>query len=334
VTGVNDSAAISPHQAREFRSFVNAGKTVLVTTHVAPDGDAAASLLAAARIVELSGGHPVCLLDGEIPPHLSFLPGTETIAGVGESDLCGTYDTVLVVDSANLERIGEVQTRFNAGARIINIDHHADNTRFGHLNIVTSAASSTAEILFDLCIALRLRIGARLATLLYTGILTDTGGFRHTNTTAHTFSTAGRPAAYGADPNAVAEAVYAGNSPVGLKLLGQALTSLELSPDGRIAAMMIAPPDGWEEMEDLAEYPLRVRGVQAAALLRVLSGAVRVSLRGKGSVNVSKVAHRFGGGGHPKAAGFTARGDPETIRCQVFELLQGEIERHAPTADH
>ncbi len=332
--GENDPAAITPQQAREFQSLVRgAGKAVLVTTHLAPDGDAAASLLAAAVVVERCGGNPVCLLDGDVPPHLDFLPGADAVRKTGRDDGADRFDTVLVVDAANLERIGEVKTRISADARIVNLDHHADNTRFGHLNIVRPEASSTAEILFDLCEALRLPLSTPLATLLYTGILTDTGGFRHTNTTAHTFYAAGKLAESGADPNAVAEAVYAGNSPAGIKLLGEALSSLELSPDGRLAAMTITPPDGWEETEDLAEYPLRVRGVQAAALLRVLDGAVRVSLRARGSVNVSEVAHRFGGGGHPKAAGFTAAGDPETIRRRVFELLQGEIERHAPTAD-
>jgi phosphoesterase RecJ-like protein len=242
------------------------------------------------------------------------------------------YDRVLMVDAATYPRVGEVASLVAADALIVNVDHHDDNTNFGKINIVRPKAASTTEILFDFCEALDLLISADLATQLYTGLMTDTGGFRYSNTSVHSFETAARLVELGAEPNVIAEAVYASNSPAGMKLLSAALGSLELASQGRIATMTIEPEDGWEEAEDLADYPLKVRGVRASALFRLKNGTVRVSLRGRGHINVSEIARRFGGGGHLKAAGFTIQGDLEEIRAQVIELLRREVEHRIPHA--
>jgi phosphoesterase RecJ-like protein len=110
-----------------------------------------------------------------------------------------------------------------------------------------------------------------------------------------------------------------------MKLLGEALSSLELNADGKVATMIVHQSNAAEELEDLAEYALTVEGVQAGALLRIQNGTIRVSLRGRGAVVVADIARRFGGGGHAKAAGFTHEGDPEDLRLRVVEALSQEV---------
>ncbi len=323
-------------EAEEFARLVGKGQTVLVTTHVSPDGDAVASTLAAAEIVKLIGGRPVCGLEAAVPRRFGFLPGASEILqpeALPDPD----YLAVLIVDCGNLARIGKNTTqRLAAEADVVNIDHHADNQFFGKLNLVQPLASSTTEILFDLIQALKLPLAAPLATLLYAGLLTDTGGFRHTNTTAQTFSKAASLAAAGSDPAKISADIYSANSLASVKLLGQALQSLELFADGRVAMMTIPDLPEVEEPENLADSGLGVQGVELTALFRLGAGTCRVSLRARGDYDVAKIARTFGGGGHPKAAGFTYSGSAEAIRARVLEALREEMEdstaRYSPSS--
>ena len=321
---VRPKSAAFTAQAKEFALRLHKKGHLLVSTHTSPDGDAVASLLAAAHLSGALGCDPHCFLDGGVPRRYRFLPGSDGIESktTEENDL---WDLALIVDSGSLARIGQVAAKLSPQALIINVDHHADNKQFGQLNIVYSEAASTTEILFDLAQVLNLPISEDLATLLYTGLLTDTGGFRHSNTTERAFSMAAQLLRHGVKPAEVAQAVYASNSPRGMKLLGEALSSLELNADGKVATMIVHQSNAAEELEDLAEYALTVEGVQAGALLRIQNGTIRVSLRGRGAVVVADIARRFGGGGHAKAAGFTHEGDPEDLRLRVVEALSQEV---------
>ena len=313
-------------QAAEFAAKLGDQKRVLVTTHISPDGDAVASMLSASEILRQLASEAICCLPDRVPRRYDFLPGADYIietADLNDKD----WDRILVVDSGNLSRIGDLANRISPETPLVNVDHHADNSRFGDLNVVYPEAASTTEILFDLIQTLHLSIPDNLATLIYAGLFTDTGGFRFSNTTERTFSIAARMVRHGANPNDIAEAVYASNSPTSMRLLGKALSSLELTEDGCLATMTVEQDNSAEEMEDLADYGLAIKGVRAAALFRLEGESVRVSLRGRGAVNVSRVARRFGGGGHAKAAGFTVKGNYDKLRSQVIAALNEEIGR-------
>lgn len=319
-------------KAIEFKALAGADQRipagplrVLVTTHTSPDGDAIASLLTASEIIRLMGGEAISVLDSEVPERFRFLPGSNQIVRP-ESLAPKIWDCVAVVDAGNLDRIGQVSERISPDTTVINVDHHPDNLHFGKLNIVYAQASSTTELLFDLVQALELPVTAQLSTLLYTGLMTDTGGFRFSNTTEGAFSLAARLTKCGANPCDIAQAVFSDNSLPSLKLLGEALDSLELTDDGRVASMTVEYDEKREEMEELADYALAVKGVQAAALFRVGKEVSRISLRGRGSADVGRIARRFGGGGHKNAAGFTYRNHQSEIQNQIINALREEIE--------
>ncbi len=318
--------------AARFRSVLSIPgqkQPAIITSHASPDGDAVASILAASEILRMLGVEPVCVIEGGVPPRFQFMEDAEKINS--SDSLKGTqYKQALVVDSANKARIGNVNRLFTDDAFIINIDHHADNSLFGSLNIVYPEAASTTEILYDLSAALDLDIDKTMAEYLYTGLLTDTGRFRFSNTTARTFDIASALVSSGAQPNEISKHIYSSNSIKAMRLIGEALSSLEIYADNRVAVMTIHPPSDSEEPEELAEYTLKIKDVRATALFRIIDGTTRVSLRGRGDYNVAQIARKFGGGGHPKAAGFTSDEKPDVIRKQVIEALIQEVEKDSP----
>ncbi|RJP81219.1 MAG: bifunctional oligoribonuclease/PAP phosphatase NrnA [Candidatus Zixiibacteriota bacterium] len=312
-------------QAADFDALLGGGREILVTTHVSPDGDAVASLLAAAEILRLLGSRPTCGLDGGVPLRFRFLPGSERVKKPAE--LQGrTWDGVLVLDCGSLTRIGKIADLVPPEALLVSVDHHIDNTRFAQLNILYPDASSTTELLFDLAVELDLPLSPSLAQALYTGLLTDTGGFRFSNTSDKTFTVAARLAALGVRPEVAAEAVFCTNSVDSVRLLGQALISLELSAGGRVASMVIPDQSAYEELEEVADFAMSIRGVQVTVLFRVGPGYCRGSLRARGDHDVAHIARKYGGGGHQKAAGFTYYGLLEAIRAEVLEALAEEVE--------
>ncbi len=312
-------------QAVEFAALLGGEKSVLVGSHKSPDGDALCSLLAAARILTILSSRPVCVVDGQIPERFNFLPGADQIRSLAQLT-SWNFDAVLTVDCGSLSRLGALADRIGSEPLLVNIDHHPDNSLFGRLNIIFPEASSTAELLYDIILALNVPLDVDLATILYTGLMTDTGGFRYSNTSSTAFAMAARLVQAGADPAILAQAIYSNNSLHGIKLLGEAAHSLDLSAGGRVASMTVQQPEASEELEEITDFALTIKGVRALALFRLAGNTVRCSLRARGSHDVARIARKYGGGGHQKAAGFTWDGSLEEIRIRVLADLREEVE--------
>jgi phosphoesterase RecJ-like protein len=193
----------------------------------------------------------------------------------------------------------------------VNVDHHPDNRRYGHVNWVEPAAAATGEMVYALLAALPADITPDIATNLFTAVHTDTGSFRYSNVTPATFAIASALTRAGAAPAVVSNALYERRPAESLRHLGRALSLVQVSDDGRIAWLALPDgtvPESFIESEELVNYPRSLASVRVACFLREVRGGVKVSLRAKGDVNVQAVAARFGGGGHHAAAGFTMRG--------------------------
>jgi phosphoesterase RecJ-like protein len=186
------------------------------------------------------------------------------------------------------------------------------------VNWIDVTAAATGEMVYELLTALRVPLTPAIATHLYTAIHTDTGSFRYSNVTARTFTIAAALVAAGARPELVSESLYERRAPDALHWLGEALARVEVSEDGRVGWLALSAdsiPERIVESEELVNYPRSVASVRVACLLRELNGTVKVSLRGKGDVDVQKIAAQFGGGGHVNAAGCTVPGPlPEATR--------------------
>ena len=310
---------------REVLDAVQRGRRVLLFAHVYPDGDVLGSQLglglalrAGGRAVTFACAHPV-------PDPFHFLPGATGV----EQWKAGRngFDLIVALDCPDPGRLGGLlEGARGPDARVLNIDHHGDNRRYGDVNWVDTRAAATGEMVYDLVEAAALPLTADVAVNLYTAIVTDTGSFRYSNTTPKTFRVAARLVEAGVDPAHVATTVYETRQPGGLRLLGQVLQEIETDADGTVAWLVIdrergSSPD-LPEAEEFVNYPRSVRTAKVAVLFRELPDAVKVSLRAKGEVDVARLAARLGGGGHPNAAGLILPGSLAAAKAVVLGAVR------------
>jgi bifunctional oligoribonuclease and PAP phosphatase NrnA len=290
----------------------------LMLGHVHPDADVLGTLLALGLALEARGWSVVYGGPHPAPSLLGFLPGVERYRPFTELE--GQFDLVVLTDCPNPQRTeGLIDQAKRAGKVVVNIDHHPDNRRYGHVNWVDITAAATGEMVYELLTALRVPLTPAIATNLFTAIHTDTGSFRYSNVTTRTFTTAAALVAAGARPELVSQSLYEQRAPDALHWLGEALARVEVSEDGQMAWLALpadSVPERIVESEELVNYPRSVASVRVACLLRERDGTVKVSLRGKGEVDVQRIAAQFGGGGHVNAAGCTVPGPlPEAKRA-------------------
>jgi phosphoesterase RecJ-like protein len=311
-------------------------RNVFIASHENPDGDAIGSLLAMGLALSALGKRTILYNVSQIPAVYRFLPSVATITRtITRAD---DFDTAIILDCGDLNRIGKESGQVSLIPLIINIDHHVTNTRFGQLQYIDTTACATAEIIFDLIKKMGLSITKDMATALYTGILTDTGSFRFSNTNRNSFAICEELAGYGVDPYAVAQYVYGTYSLGRIKLLNLALDSIEISKNGRLSimtltqAMLTETGTHTEDADGLINYARRIEDVKVAALIHELATDGRptslgrksyhVSLRSDGSVDVAKIAATFGGGGHSSASGFSIESSLRELKAKIMRLAE------------
>lgn len=299
------------------REILKDAGSILLLSHEKPDGDAIASILAMRRILShISDANVVPVCVDEVPKAFKFLPDAESI----KSDfLGGDVQAVVILDCGDLKRTGfadRLTSMFERGVPIINVDHHPKNDlhRMASVNLIDTNMASTTEILYQLAIILKVPIDASLATLLFTGLYTDTGSFQHAITTSQVLQIASTLLSRGARLKEVRQNL-ANSKPVPmLKLWGIALSRVRIHQNGLVASVITADDmrrSGGTE-DDLAGIVSLLESVhncRVALLVSESDGHIRGSLRSNNSrVNVAKIARVMGGGGHPKAAGFSIEG--------------------------
>lgn len=300
----------------------------LMLGHVHPDADVLGTLLALGEALERRGWSVVAGGPHPAPAALDFLPGVDRYQVL--KTLEGRFDVVVLTDCPNPDRTeGLLDAARRVAGAIVNIDHHPDNRRYGTVNWIDVGAAATGEMLYRLLVALGVPVTPSIALNLFTAIHTDTGSFRYSNVTPETFRIAAVLTEAGADPAAVSSALYERRAPDALRWLGDSLSRVRVSDDGRIAWLALPAgvvPERFIEAEELVNYPRSIGSVKVGCLLRELGGGrVKVSLRGKGDVDVNRVAARFGGGGHANAAGCTIQGSLEGVTEQVLDAVRAAI---------
>ncbi len=319
--------AIPPN---EIISILSEAEKVLVVTHIFPDGDALGSQLALGDSLDAMGKE-VFLYSEEKVSHLyDFLPG----CGKLQSSLPdpAKYDCVVAVDCADQKRLGTEAEKLLTAKKVIMIDHHAGHKPFGDNQWIDPERASTGEMVYDLIVELGADISVDAAYCLYTAVVSDTGSFMYSSTTADTFRVASELISLGVRPSEVAGKLFENFTVNRLQLLQLVLGSLEMHSGGRIAIISATremfsrsgavPAD----TENFINYPRAVASVQVAAFIKeTRDGVVSVSLRSKdGACDVAEVAAGYGGGGHTNAAGYKIR-DKESLA--VREDLLKKLEK-------
>lgn len=310
------------------------GNRFVLTSHVNPDGDAIGSAIGLARLLRQMGKGATLWNHDPVPQVYRVLPGTDRVHVGSETPPAGFpehFDAFIVLECPGPERTG--LEGWLGRLPILNIDHHLGNAQYGVVNWVDTAAPAVGEMIFRLAKALKLDLDPETANALYLTLVTDTGGFRFSNTTPETFEAAAALLRIGASPPRVAQWLYESQPLSALRLLGEMLPSLELHDGGRIATAWLTremaeragamPGDS----EGLIDYPRSIAGVEAVALFRQLEGErFKVSLRSRGAVDVEKIARLFGGGGHHNAAGFSRETNRETLVRETLEQLEDALD--------
>jgi bifunctional oligoribonuclease and PAP phosphatase NrnA len=282
-----------------------------ITTHVRPDGDGIGSSLGLCWLLRSLGKHAEVIVRDDIPVAYLNLPGSTEIRKV--SELADIYDAVFVIECSDIDRPGirGLENQFT-----VNIDHHATSAHFGSINWIDATASAVGEMIYNLCKAIGGRITKEIAECLYMALVTDTGSFHFPNTTDRTLKVASELVKAGVKPAQISETVYNSYPWSRIELLRRVLATVMRDETGRVAWMRqtleMARDSGAVDGDNngFVNIPLAAREVEAVAYMREsLPNTYRVSLRSKDGIDVSRVAEKFGGGGHKNAAGCRVEGN-------------------------
>ncbi len=305
---------------------VEKAKTIAISGHVRPDGDAIGSSMGLYYyICDNYTGKTVDVYLEEVPD--SFAHIRDDVAMTVKSD---KYDLFVILDCGDVERLGDVKSVIDRSDFVLNIDHHITNTLFGNENIVDANASSTCQILFTLMEEEKIKKLTAMA--LYTGIIHDTGVFKHSNTTYQTMSIAGKLMGKGIAFGEIIDSSFYNKTYKQLKIMGYCVTNSQLELDGLVIYSVMRAKD----MEDFEAKPsdldgvideLRTtEGVEVAILISERApGEFKVSMRSNQVVNVASIGKYYGGGGHIKASGCTIKGEPDYVIKEIVDRIREQL---------
>lgn len=311
------------HVIRERHHFV-------VTSHARPDGDAIGSALATMHLLEAMGKRVDVVFSDPIPAIYQLLDGVDRIQHALPSI---TPDALVLLECDCFDRTGFARAEWErmGSCYTINIDHHLSGRECGDFNWIVPRACAVGSLIYQIAVESGITISPSMATCLYTAVLTDTGAFTYACTDASTFALAEHLVELGVDASAVARAIYYSNPASKVHLLGSALRNLRI--EGPLAWAWITLEDMTEagaiveDSEGIINYLIGIAGVEAAVFLRELPGhsGVRLSLRSKDSIDVSRVAEEFGGGGHRNASGCTIAGEMSHATGLIVDHLRAQL---------
>lgn len=316
------------HPRDEIVRTLKAAKNILVATHIHPDGDALGSQIAMGNILRSLGKNVFLYGEDQVSHLYRFLPGSGQIESLLPA-LSG-FDCAIALDCGDSNRLGAAMDALLTVQPFLVVDHHAGHQEFGNLRWIAPDRASTGEMVFDLAEALGAELSFESAYCLYAAIVSDTGSFKYSSTTADTFRIAGELLRKGVKPAEVCGKLFDNFTVKRLNLMRLVLDSLQLYAEDRLA-IIAAPREVFvktgttqADTETFINYPRSLDTVKIAAFLKETEkGLVSVSLRSKGTAyDVAQVAATFGGGGHRNAAGFKL---PDTTIGEVQERLLVEL---------
>lgn len=313
-------------QFDRIKSLIQEHNRFLITTHIHPDGDSMASVLLFASILEYFRKSYQILLDDDLPKKFDFLPGIDRIQKMNPQGVYDKPDVAVILDLASLDRLGAVQRLIPPPSRIIQIDHHPNDQSLGQISVLDDRESSTTELVYLLFLFCGVPITQDLATVVYTGIVCDTGRFLFPNTTHQSLQICSEMIKHGASPEMIAKRLYFRSSQNTLRALAKALSTVEFHDNGRISCMHLNKDEFNHnekiDTEGFIDSLLAVDGTEVEVfMLKLKPRLYKVSFRSKEKVDVNEVARFFGGGGHSRASGCQIEGTVEEVKEKILHEL-------------
>jgi len=321
---------------RKAVELINKSSNILITTHTRPDGDACGCIVAISDVLAALGKKGKALLLSPMPEWYEFLfiekvpvLGEDVVLGQLTEGRFGEFDLIIIVDTNSYSQLPKFdQYLKQADKPILIFDHHVTADGLGDVELVDSDAAATALIIFDLLKYAKWPVTEKIAEALFVAVATDTGWFQFSNTDSRVYRCCAELIDAGAKPTEIYHSLYQNFSHPRFKLMVAMLNTLQLHLDGRFATQHILQRDfqktgaTHKDTENLINECQQISTVEAAALfVELKDGRIRCSLRSKGGVDVSKIAARFGGGGHKMAAGTFLPGPLENAK----QLIMAEM---------
>jgi bifunctional oligoribonuclease and PAP phosphatase NrnA len=314
----------------EIIDKIKSANKIGITFHSSPDGDSLGSSLALLIGLRKLNKEVYIISKEIIPKSFQFLPCSGEIDG---QTIEPTKDTecVIVLDCGDFKRINANLLMQNKKYELINIDHHLSNDLYGDLNFVDISASAVAEIVYEVLKLLHVEVDKEISTCLYTSLLTDTGSFRHSNTTAVTHNIAGELINTGIEFSNIHRLLFENKKFKKIKFYGEVINNMTTELNGRVCIMYI-PKSILEKYESVSEdtsdvitFGDSIDTVEVTILIKEADNGVKVSLRSKSLVDVSKIAEVFDGGGHIRASGFFTEGNFSDTKIKLLEIIEKEL---------
>ena len=331
----------------DVKALLSSPKKVAIVTHFKPDADALGSSLGLAGFLKKKGHRVDVITPSDYPAFLSWMPGSETVVALSKKSkeselksaaLLAEAEIIFCLDFSSLSRINELGEMVKSAAAVkVMIDHHLEPEHFADYEKWDIQDASTAQLVYDFIVSLgeKQLIDASLANCLYAGLMTDTGGFRHNNTTSREFKVAEELTLLGANPSEVARLVYDVNSLGRLRLTGYVLNhKLTVLPEFRTAYMTLSQDELRKfdvqtgDTEGLVNYGLSLKDVQLSVLMYDRGEEIKISFRSLGTFSVNDLARaHFEGGGHRNASGGSSKLSLDQTLEKFLKVLQAYKEK-------
>lgn len=302
---------------------------IAVFVHENPDGDAIGSIVAFSTALKNIGKKVDVFIENK-PEYLSFII-EDSIKLYSELDFDKKYDVCVALDCGDKERMGDAVKVFDNAEFTIELDHHKTNDNYAGLSYVDAVASATGEIVYELLKIMKIEITESIAQALYIAIISDTGMFKHKNTTSKTFEIVSKLVDCGIDISTITHKLFYENSFDRTKCLGDVLNTLDLYLDGKVGILYLTSEMMQRyglketELDGFVEYARNIKGVEIGIFIKQKNETeYKVSLRANSDADMSKIAEKFNGGGHKGAAGcrFENKTIEEIKSCLIEEIAK------------
>jgi len=312
---------------------INKHSRFLITSHLNLEGDALGSELAFCHLLKKMGKSAFIINDDPVPNNYLFLSGSEKIINYDTAKKKSlNFDCFAILDCSDLKRCGRVQEMNIKNKVVLNIDHHISNQRFGDFNLVDANASSCSEIIYRIYKKTGVPLDKSAALYLYVGILTDTGSFRYSNTTAFVHKAASDLLKYNIDVPDIYRKIYQDIPIDEIRLLNKVLPKIKITANGRLAWIQLDRDVLRKHKNtyfDLTEYILSfaraIKDVEVCVLFKNNfedKNEIRVNFRSQGHLDVNAIASFYGGGGHKTASGCSIIGEINQVRNRVLHRIK------------
>jgi len=305
---------------KEIWNKIEKSDNIVLISHVNPDGDALGSSLSMYNILKNMNKKVTIVNMTEPAKYLDFLPNFDKV----RKELPKKIDLMISFDCGSFDRLGIERRDYF----LINLDHHISNTNYGDMNLIEPNAASTSQVVFNILEANSIKIDKDSATCIYTALVTDTGNFQYESVTSEVFRVASELVKAGANPDFISKMLYQRDRLSRLRFLAKALDTLDLYLEGQVSVVEITKElmdmtgAVKDDTEGLVNMIRAIESVEVALLLREEEEGIKISLRSKNYVDVSKIATKYGGGGHIRASGATIK---DKTFSEIKEMILVDI---------